>query len=69
MIEYRFFGYSQWLGWMIEDLKGTCLGNWLERHLGKRYVNRSFEMGKRCGDTCVPYKFSSNVDLNTERLQ
>ena len=69
MIDYRFIGYSQWLGWMIEDLKGTCLGSRLERHLGKRYVNRSFKMGKRYDDICVLYKCSSNVDLNRERPQ
>lgn len=43
--------------WKQDDWK-----TWWERHLGKKYMDGSLQMGKGCEDTGVPYKCSPKVD-------
>lgn len=40
--------------WMVMDIERLWLENWWEKHLGKKYVNRPWQMCKGCEDICVP---------------
>jgi hypothetical protein len=64
----QFVDYSQWFGCMVRDLEGAWLENWWQRHLGKRYLDRSPQIGKRCKDICVPCERSPKLTFHKTTL-
>ena len=69
VIVHWLMGYSQWICWMVRDSERTWLKNWWERHLEKKYKNRSLQTGKECEGACVPCKCSLKGDFSWGRVQ